>query len=168
MGQHVTTWIWSWCKICFPSCLALLAFFGWVSGSFSSTGGERARTGCVLWRFGGWGEVSGVDIRKPCVLRCFRGCGEKCLDWACCKTMCFTVSARLRRDASGLNVCESHVFYPVFGVAERSVWAGHVGESTSASSSRKMLPGSPTRFLPIPSFSLLPAPAGVRLSGVSL
>ena len=121
-----------WCQICYQSGLALLAIcFCSVSGCFSSTGGERVRTG---------------PVRKLCASRCFRlqsfrGCGEKRLDNLCENHVFYSVCGLAQR------VCESHVFYGVFGVAERGVWAGHVGESTSTGQSA-----------PVSSLSLPPCP----------
>ena len=47
---------------------------------------------------------------------------RKSTDWTCPKTMCFTEFSGLRREASGLNLGENHVFYTVCGVARRRVW----------------------------------------------
>ena len=85
----------------------------------------------------------------------------------------YGVFGAAERSVSGVDMSKNHVLYRVFGVAERSVWAGHVGESTStgqsASSSHRMLPGSPTRFLPIASFSSsLPRHLAVRRKPLNL
>ena len=82
-----------------------------------------------------------------------------------CENHVFTVSAGLRRDASGLNVCENNVFYGVFGL-RREASGLDMSEGQPLQDSGPPPPGGccwglpPVSSLP----SLLPAPAGARLA----
>ena len=151
-------------------CIISILFLCWLSVSFSSTGGERARTGhvrklCVLRCFQACG---GGHVRKPCALHSFRGCGERSVWIEPVRKPCVYRVCGVAKRRVWIERVREQCVLRCFRVAERSIWAGHVGGSTStgqwASSSRRMLLGSPTRFVP----SVSPPCPGRRPAGVSL
>ena len=83
-----------WCEICCPSGIALLAFCSFAGSLIFS----------LL-------PVEKEHVRKLCIARWLRG-------WICPKTMCFTGFSGLRREASGLNLCENCVLQCLHGCAE--------------------------------------------------